>query len=297
MRTVKIFRIIWSVGILLGFLLFYFPCDSHADDTEEVRTPTKEEQIEQLAVDVQNPVSDLEILGFAKLFAFGSAPTNATIYNLNLLANSTRTFKYFSLLNRLVVPLFYLPSNAPDFPMGDSGRSFGLGDIEFTSFLARDESKRFLKSIGGLGPTIIFKSATDDRMGLGKWSIGPTVAIIRMPYPWVHGVLARNLWSFAGDSERADVNLLLIQPFVNYNFTNGWYLTSTPSILANWKAESKRNRWTVPIGGGVGKVVFRGEKYPINIRLQSFYLLEKPDIAPDWTILFNFRILFPEKLY
>ncbi len=291
------FRNILAFSLWLGFLLVTFPQDAQASDTDEFAPLTKEEQVEQLAVDVQNPVSDLEILGFAKHFVFGSAPTNATVYNLNLLANSTREFKYFSLLNRLVVPLFYLPSNVPDFPMGDSGRRFGLGDIEFTSFFARDESKRYLKSIGGLGPTIVFKSATDDRMGLGKWSIGPTLAIIRMPYPWVYGVVARNLWSFAGDSYRQDVNLLLIQPFINYNFSNGWYLTSTPSILANWEADQKRNRWTVPIGGGVGKVIFRGEKHPINIRLQSFYLLEKPDIAPDWSILFNFRILFPEKLY
>jgi hypothetical protein len=34
---------------------------------------------------------------------------------------------------------------------------------------------------------------------------------------------------------------------------NGWYLVSAPIITANWQAE-KGNCWSVPVGGGVGKV-------------------------------------------
>ena len=39
-----------------------------------------------------------------------------------------------------------------------------------------------------------------------------------MPGKWVIGALVNNLWSFAGDSDREDVNLMTFQPFVNYNF-------------------------------------------------------------------------------
>jgi len=176
-----------------------------------------------------------------------------------------------------------------------TGSLAGLGDIEYTGFLARDESKRLFKLIGGLGPTFILNTATDDRLGLGKWSVGPTLAVVSIPDPWVMGVLVRNLWSFAGDKQRRKVNLFLAQPFLNYNFRNGWYLTSTSGITANWKAEDKRNRWTMPIGGGFGKVIFRTEKRPINIRLQGFYFLEKADLAPDWTLQLKFEILFPVK--
>ena len=116
-----------------------------------------------------------------------------------------------------------------------------MGDIEWTSFLVRDESKRWFKSIGGLGPTVIFKTATDDRMGQGKWTIGPTLAIAKITDPWVNGVLVRNLWSFAGDSERPKVNLFVLQPFVNYNFSGGWYFSSTPIIFANWEADSRQS--------------------------------------------------------
>jgi hypothetical protein len=71
-----------------------------------------------------------------------------------------------------------------------------------------------------------------------------------MPGKWVVGVLAQNVWSFAGDSNASDVNKFLFQYFINYNLDNGWYLSTTPVITANWEASSG-NKWTVPFGGGV----------------------------------------------
>ena len=205
------------------------------------------EEIKKLAEQVQNPVSDLVRVGFSNGTFFG-AGANDHVFNLfNLQADNTRRFGDWALLNRLTIPLPYLPASAIE---DKAGSLAGLGDISFTSFFARDESKRRFKLIGGIGPTFVFNSATDDRLGLGKWSVGPTVAFVSIPDPWVVGAVFRNLWSFAGDDQRRNVNLFLVQPFLNYNFRNGWYLASTPGITANWKAEEKRNRWTVPIGGG-----------------------------------------------
>jgi hypothetical protein len=250
------------------------------------------EEIKKLAEEVQNPVSDLVRIGFTNGTSFGGGANNHLFNLFNLEASTTRRFGDWALLNRLTIPIPYLPANAIE---DKTGSLTGLGDIVYTGFLARDESKRLFKLIGGVGPTFIFNTATDDRLGLGKWSVGPTLAIVSIPDPWVVGALARNLWSFAGDNHRPKVNAFLVQPFLNYNFSNGWYLTSTPVITANWEAEDKRNRWTIPIGGGFGKVMFRGEKRPINIRLQGFYYLEKPDRAPDWTLQLQFQILFPDK--
>ena len=65
------------------------------------------------------------------------------------------------------------------------------------------------------------------------------------------GFLILNLWSYAGDEDRANVNAMTLQPFVNYNLPKGWYLTASPLITANWEADDD-NRWTVPIGGASG---------------------------------------------
>jgi hypothetical protein len=44
------------------------------------------------------------------------------------------------------------------------------------------------------------------------------VVTLVTPGNWVIGALANNLWSFAGDGDRNNVNLMTVQPFVNYNF-------------------------------------------------------------------------------
>jgi len=89
------------------------------------------------------------------------------------------------------------------------------------------------------------------------------VVVLTTPGHWVIGALANNQWSYAGWG-KSNVDALLIQPFTNYNFPDGWYVTSSPIITANWLAASN-NRWTLPIGGGVGKIVKFG-KLPVRPR-------------------------------
>jgi len=100
------------------------------------------------------------------------------------------------------------------------------------------------------------------------------------------------IWSFAGDDDRDDVDQMLIQPFVNYNLPDGWYLSSGPIITANWEADSD-NTWTIPLGGGVGKI-FRVGKQPMNASVQAFYNIEKPDNGPDWSLRLQLQFLFPK---
>ena len=107
--------------------------------------------------------------------------------------------------------------------------------------------------------------------------------------------MINNLWSFAGDDDRADVNKMLIQPFVNYNLPKGWYLSFSPIITADW--ENDDQGWTVPVGGGIGRV-FKLGKQPINASLHAYYNAIKPEIGGeeimgDWTIRTQIQFLIP----
>jgi len=170
----------------------------------------------------------------------------------------------------------------------NSGGEFGLGDINTTWFLSPSKPG---KLIWGLGPILQFPTATDDTLGTGKWAAGPSVVLLTMPGHWVLGVLASNIWSYAGDSKRDDVNQFLLQYFVNYNLPNGWYLTSAPINTANWEADND-NRWTIPLGGGGGKIIKFG-KLPINAQTQAFYNVEHPDSGPEWQFRIQIQFLFP----
>ena len=89
-----------------------------------------------------------------------------------------------------------------------------------------------------------------------------------------------------------DVNFFLMQYFVNYNFPSGWYLTSAPIITSNWEADSGE-KWTVPFGGGVGKVFSIGRQ-PMNINTQVFYNVETPTNGARWQWRFQIQLLFPK---
>ena len=147
--------------------------------------------------------------------------------------------------------------------------------------------------IWGVGPSIIFPTATDDRLGSSLWSAGPALVVLTMPGKWVVGGLAQNIWSFAGPSDEGDVNSFLFQYFINYNLSHGWYLSATPVITANWEA-SGGNKWTVPFGGGVGRLVKFG-KQPVDFKVQAYWNVVKPDLGPDWSMLFQVKFLFPKK--
>jgi hypothetical protein len=238
---------------------------------------------EDLARAAQNPVGDLISLPLQNNMNFDVGPADRTQNVLNIQPVWPITLsKSWNLITRTIVPVISQP--APG-----SERTNGLGDINFTGFFS---PKQPGKIIWGVGPMLVFPTATDDVTGSDKWSAGPAVVVLTMPGQWVIGALVSNVWSFAGDDERDDVNNFLMQYFVNYNLPNGWYLTSAPIITANREAESGE-QWTVPFGGGIGKVHRIGSQ-PINIQTQAFYNVETPTYGAQWQWRLQVQLLFPK---
>ena len=71
-------------------------------------------------------------------------------------------------------------------------------------------------------------SATDLQLGSQRWSAGPAAVAVYTRGALVVGILANNIWSFAGNGGQP-VNAMLIQPFININLANGWCIASSPS--------------------------------------------------------------------
>ena len=162
-----------------------------------------------------------------------------------------------------------------------------MGDLNPTFFLPPAKPGRF---IWGFGPTFTFPTATDSQLGAGKYSMGPAAVGLFMDGPWVVGALVNNQWSFAGWGHK-DVNQMTLQPFVNYNFSHGWYVTSSPILTGNWTARAS-DQWTVPVGGGVGRL-FKVGPLPINTQLQAFYNADRPKDSSNWQLRFQVEFLFP----
>jgi hypothetical protein len=243
------------------------------------------EKAAELAKEAQNPIANLISLPFQNNTNFGVGPQGQRTQNvLNIQpVIPVPLSKDLLLVTRTIVPVIYQPTSA-----SGNEDEVGLGDIN-PSFFFVPRTKSNIT--WGVGPTFVQPTTNQSFTGQGKWSAGPTGVVLVTTKRMVFGALANNVWSVAGSRDRQSVNQLLIQPFFNYNFPKGWELTSSPIITSNWQAENGAEQWTVPIGGGFGRVFAIGEQ-KVNASLQAFWNVVKPDGAGDWTLRAQFQFLF-----
>ena len=272
------------------------PNEENPNSQQELLEEAKAGDPAALAKEAQNPIASMISFPIQWNSTLGSqwAP-NA----IDPSAEHNRTFnvwnvqpvvpfalsKNLTLVTRTIVPVI-------NRPLAGNTDITGIGDINPSFFFVP-------KTSGGLtygfGPTLIIPSATDVRLSSQRWSAGPTGVVVYTTGPWVIGGLVNNVWSFAGEGG-SDVNKMLIQPFLNYNLPKGWYLTSSPIITADWSNRDNQG-WTVPIGGGIGRV-FRIGKQPFNASLSAYWNVVKPSVMNDKllgdaTIRFQIQALFP----
>jgi hypothetical protein len=177
---------------------------------------------------------------------------------------------------RLTLPI------VTDSPSGESG----LSDLVLFDLI------KFEKSWGrwGIGPVLLAPTATDDAIGSGKWAIGPAIGFVARGEKLMWGLFNQNLFSFAGDSNREDVNVSILQPIVNYSLPEKWSIgTSEMNITYDWKKDA----WTaLPMGVKLAKLVKFGK---LPVQFAGAYECNFADdyVAPKWTINFTVKFLFP----
>jgi hypothetical protein len=241
----------------------------------------------ELARTTQNPVADLVSLPLQNNLDYDIGPFSRARNTLNIQPVIPHPLtSEWNLIARIIAPIVYQPDATQV-----AGGTSGLGDINPTFFLSRARPGQL---IWGAGPTFLLPTATQQAVGTGKWSVGPAAVALVQPELWTIGVLAQNVWSFAGEDDREDVNQLLLQYFVNYNLSGGWYLTSQPILTANWKQPSGEE-WVVPFGGGLGKIFKLGPQ-ALNGQVSAYWNAVTPDDQPSasWQLRLQLAFLFPE---
>ena len=246
---------------------------------------------EEVAKAAQNPVTMIYSLPIQNNTYFGIGPNEDWKNIANFQPVIPISFSQnWDLVFRMIMPITSIPGGLN--PYGADGVT-GIGDISLTAFFAPKNVGRMIWAAGAM---LYLPTATDEAFRTKKWAAGPSLVVLQMNGPWVYGALAMNFWSFAGPDDYVEkINTLQIQPFLNYNFgKTGWFLTMVPIILANWEAPGNQ-RWTVPLGGGVGKA-FKLGKLPITLISQAFYNVVTPEgYGEKWQLRVQGQIFFPRK--
>jgi hypothetical protein len=247
---------------------------------------------EELAKISQNPVGNMISLPFQNNTNFNAGPLKGTQNVLNIQpVIPISVNEDWNIITRTIMPVISQPAFTNQSPAVGDERVNGIGDIVMSAFLSPATPGGL---IWGLGPIIQFPTNSSAELGNKNWGLGPSLVVLKLDKesPWVYGALANNIWSLSGNKQGGSYNNGLIQPFVNYNFGDGVYVVSAPIITVDWKADSGQ-QWTVPIGGGVGKMLHFG-KLPVNTSIQAYYNVARPDDASNWSVRAVVQLMFPK---
>jgi len=283
--------------LYLGVILFALPL--WAANPSATTAPSESEaqgrSLDEVNKDLSNPVSSVWSISFQQNNYLLEIEGKKDHWNSNLNFQPVLPValtKNWNLITRPVVTLFNSAPHPNPHNPAEIERTTEFGDTVLMEMLS-PSSKLLGNWLLGIGPTFIFPTASSDYTGQGKWQVGPAVVVGYLSKKWILGAFVQNWTSFGGSGNRPDTNQMNLQPFVAYFLPGGWSIGYSGNILANWKADSAGDVWTVPFGIGIGKLVKLGP-LPVKIGLAVQYMVHHPDnFGQKWNIQLGVTPVIP----
>jgi len=241
-----------------------------------------QQSADALAKQLANPVAALISVPFQLNYDTGYA-NNGDKWTLNIQpVIPVDMSPDWNLISRTIVPVIRQSK------VVNNGTQTGLGDTVQSIFFS-PKAPTATGWIWGAGPVFLIPTATKDQLGTGKWGIGPTaVALKQTEDGWTYGALVNQIWSVAGDSDRADVSTFFAQPFLAKAIGQGRTLTVNSESTYDWE----RKQWTMPVNFMYSKVTKFGDQL-VSLQGGVRVYLDSPQGGPDWGLRFNLTLLYP----
>jgi hypothetical protein len=246
--------------------------------------PAAAASADDLAKKLSNPVSDLVSVPFQFNWEQNVGPDEQTRFILNV--QPVMPFSVsedWNLIARVIMPFV----GQPPLVAGGAATS-GISDILASFFF----SPKGGSITWGVGPVLSLPSTSVPTLGSEKWSGGPTAVVLKQTGPWTYGALWNQVWSFAGNANRADVNQMFLQPFLAYQAPHKLTLSLNSEMIANWEADEQT--WTIPVNVSVAKLSSFGV-FPASYQVGFGVYPVHPDAGPSWKIRGAIVILLPRR--
>lgn len=249
-------------------------------------TATSATDAAELAKKLSNPVADLISVPIQYTWTTGIGPAEADQNRLIVQpVIPVHISEDWNLVIRTIMPL-YIDQQAP---VAGGQDVSGTGDVLQSFFFSPKEPTKN-GWVWGVGPVLNWATASDTELGSGKWSAGPTALALHQKDGTTYGILANQLWSFAGSGNQADVNATYLQPFLAH--TTKKFTTFSINTQSTYDWES--SEWSIPIFLQVAQLVKIAHK-PVQFQLGYFNYVDTPQYGPDWGIQFTVTLLYPKK--
>ena len=247
--------------------------------------------LEDISKSAQDPLANISAINLDNTLNFSTGEDDDTAYGLQIQGIYSINTEKINFVPRVIVPIMAVPkgSDLPNLEPGAGGEdtTWGIGDSMIQLFMSPvgDGNWKW-----GIGPQFSFPTHTDSDLRGPDWGAGVSGVLIGSVGNWSLGAVAGNLWSFDGDFSQ-----LNIQPLIYYNIESvpGLSISYNPSIIADWKIDSS-DRWTVPLGAGIGKTFLLGSKgHALDLSVGAYGIPIRPDGAPSAQLKLGMFFIFP----
>ncbi len=244
-----------------------------------------QEDSDQLAKQLSNPVADLISVPFQFNAAFGGgAEDDGQWYTLNIQPVIPISIAPdWNLIVRTIVPVV----GREDVVALDTSE-WGFGNT-VQSFFFSPKAPTAGGLIWGVGPAFNYPTTTDPLFGPSEWGAGPTGVALVQKGKWTVGALVNQIWSFNNSEHPEGINATFAQPFVAYAVGKGLTLNANIQATYAWNQDS----WTAPMNVGFSKVFHVG-KQAMSFGASGTYYLARPDDGPRWGVQTTLTLLFPK---
>jgi hypothetical protein len=194
------------------------------------KTTTPPANAQELADKLSNPVANMISVPFQNNSDWGIGAHRGSKNTLNFQpVMPMKLSPNLNLIARLVLPIVSQRNIT-----AEATTQVGLSDATITGFFSPSHPKNGL--IWGAGPAFLIPTATNDYLATKKFGVGPSALVLKQGKGLTIGFLANQIWSIAGDKNRANVNQLFLQPFFAHSFPSGASLGGNMELTQNWNA-------------------------------------------------------------
>lgn len=234
-------------------------------------------------------------VGSTRIWLFRSFLDDVTddATTLGLELESYFTFGHLQIKNIAYLEVADHPRPIPGQPPGNPFPAFedatGISDL-LTGFWF---SKTGHHGKHHFAPGIAFQlpTASSPVLGSEKWSLGPSFDYEYESGRWFAGAIALQVWSVAGASDRKDVSMLMIKPFVYFTISRYFDLMYVPYGISVYWNKAAGEKLYFPIGGG-GQWKTHVGSVDLNLGLQLFNNIARPTGGTVWDLRFLLELAF-----
>jgi len=271
-----------SLGILLLLSFLHLPsAAAQTDDSKSLSEVNKE---------LSNPISSIWALQLQENTYWLNKPERNVV---NLQFQPVLPLALTDNWNLITRPVFQVMNSSPYVnSSGNLHRVTGFGDTILATMIS-PSPKLAGPWLLGAGPSFIFPTASNSRLGQNKWQLGPAGVFGYLGDKWIAGVFPQQWWSVGGPGSQT-VSQMNIQYFFVYLPGAGWGVGTSPNMLVNWNANKSADEVTFPVGLNVSKVVRIGI-LPVKFQVQGQYMPVHPDVfGQKWNLQFAITPVIPK---